>query len=155
EIPSEYCVVVCHVDGIDKPGTSGPLTGGEIEGRRRSVAEAPDRVPGRNIVRLSGLRGNELALVVSTREARMRDFAQSLTTEITRRVSGSLVYVGLSRPCSDPMLMPAAWRDSHIALDVARQNRKATIVCFDEVGVAGLLMSIREGADFHEFVKDA
>jgi sugar diacid utilization regulator len=155
EIPNEYCVVVCHVDGIDKPGTSGLLTGGEIEGRRRSVVEAPDRLPGRNIVRLSGLRGNELALVVSTRDARVRDFVQSLITEITRRVPGSVVHVGLSRPCSDPMLMPAAWKDSHIALYVARQNRRATVVGFDEVGVAGLLMSIRDGADFHEFVREA
>jgi DNA-binding PucR family transcriptional regulator len=155
EIPSEYCVVVCHVDGIDKPGASGLLTGGEIEGRRRSVAEAPERLPGCKIVRLTGLRGSELALVVSARDARVRDFAQSLTAEITRRVPGSLVCIGLSRPCSDPMLMPAAWKDAHIALDVARQNRKATIVGFDEVGVAGLLMSIREGADFHAFVKEA
>jgi DNA-binding PucR family transcriptional regulator len=156
EIPNEYWVVVCHVDGIDKPGKSGLLTGGEIEGRRRSVVEATDRSPGRTLVRLSGLRGNELALVVSTHDAvRLRDFAQSLVAEIMRRIPGSLVYVGLSRPGSDPMLMPAAWKDAHIALDVARQNRKATVVGFDEVGVAGLLMSIREGADFHEFVKEA
>jgi sugar diacid utilization regulator len=154
EIPSEYRVLVCHVDGIDKPGKSGLLTGGEIEGRRRSVADAPDYLPARKIVRLSGLRGNELALVVSTRDAQVADFAQSLMTEIMRRVPGSLVYVGLSRPCSDPMLMPAAWKDAHVALDVARQNRKAAVVAFDEVGVAGLLMSIRDGADFHEFVKE-
>jgi len=155
EIPSEYCVVVCQVEGIDKPGKSGLLTGAEIEGRRRSVAEAPDRLPGRHIVRLLGQRGNELALVVSTCDpVRVRDFAQSLITEIMRRVPGSLVYIGLSRPCSDSMLMPAAWKDAHIALDVARQSRKATVVEFDEVGVAGLLMSIRDGADFHEFVRE-
>jgi sugar diacid utilization regulator len=154
ETPSEYCVVVCHVDGIDQPGKSGPLTGGEIEGRRRSVAEAPDCLSARHIVRLSGLRGNELALVVSTRDARVREFAQSLITEIMRRVPGSQAYVGLSRSCSDPMLMPAAWKDANIALDVARQSRKATVVDFDDVGVAGLLMSIRDGADFHGFVKE-
>jgi sugar diacid utilization regulator len=155
DIPGEYCVVVCYVDGIDKPGKSGLLTGGEIEARRRSVAEAPDRMPARHVIRLSGLRGNELALVVSTCDAlRVRDFAQSLIAEIMRRVPGSLVYVGLSRPCSDPMLMPAAWKDAHIALDVARQTRKATVVGFEDVGVAGLLMSIRDGADFHEFVKE-
>ena len=154
EIPNEYCVVVCQVDGIDKPGKSGLLTGGEIEGRRRSVADAPDQLSARHIVRLSGLRGNELALVVATRDVNVRDFAQSLMTEIMRRIPGSLAYIGLSRPCSDPMLMPAAWKDAHIALDVARQNRKAAVVGFDEVGVAGLLMSIRDGADFHEFVKE-
>jgi DNA-binding PucR family transcriptional regulator len=154
EIPSEYCVVVCHVDGIDKPGKSGLLTGGEIEGRRRSVAEAPDCLPARHIVRLSGLRGTELALVVSTRDVRVRDFAESLMAEIMRRVPGTVAYVGLSRHCSDPMLVPGAWKDAHIALDVARQNRKAAVIDFHEVGVAGLLMSIRDGADFHEFASE-
>jgi hypothetical protein len=153
EIPTEYCVVVCHVDGLDKPGKSGLLTGGEMEGRRRSVAEAPESLPARRIVRLSGLRGTELALVVAARDVRVRDFAQNLMTEIMRRIPGSVVYIGLSRPCSDPMLMPGAWKDAHIALDVARQNKKAAVVDFDEVGVAGLLMSIRDGTDFHKFAK--
>jgi DNA-binding PucR family transcriptional regulator len=52
------------------------------------------------------------------------------------------------------MLIPTAWKESHIALDVARQSRRTTVVGFDEVGVAGLLMGIRDGADFHEFVKE-
>ncbi|MBR0801570.1 GAF domain-containing protein [Bradyrhizobium jicamae] len=155
EIPGEYSVLVCCVDGIDRPGKAGLLTGGEIEARRRSVAEAPDRLPSRHLVRLSGLRGNELALVVSTPDVvRLRDFAQSLMAEVMRRVPGSLVYVGLSRSCRDPMLMPNAWKDAHIALDVARQSRQAAVVGFDDVGVAGLLMSMREGADFHQFVKE-
>ncbi|MGY2850699.1 sugar diacid utilization regulator [Bradyrhizobium sp. USDA 4509] len=155
EIPGEYCVLVCCVDGIDKPGKSGLLTGGEIEARRRSVVEAPDRLSSRHLVRLSGLRGNELALVVSTSDAvRVRDFAQGLLAEVMRRVPGSLVYIGLSRSCRDPMLMPDAWKDAHIALDVARQNRQAAVVGFDEVGVAGLLMSMRQGADFHQFAKE-
>ncbi|KWV48445.1 hypothetical protein AS156_18380 [Bradyrhizobium macuxiense] len=155
EIPGEYCVLVCRVDGIDKPGKIGLLTGGEIEARRRSIAEAHDRLPSRHLVRLSGLRGNELALVVSMSDtAHARDFAQSLLAEIVRRLPGSLVTIGLSRSCRDPMLMPAAWKDAHIALDVARQSRKATVVDFDEVGVAGLLMSMQDGADFHQFVKE-
>jgi putative methionine-R-sulfoxide reductase with GAF domain len=155
EIPGEYCVIVCYVDGIDVPDKSGLLTGGEIEGRRRSVAEAPERLPARHLVKLFGLRGNELALVVSTNDVvRAHDLAQSLVAEIMRLVPGSLVYIGLSRPCSDPMLMPTAWKDAHIALDVARQSRKATVVDFDQVGVAGLLMSIRDGADFQRFATD-
>jgi DNA-binding PucR family transcriptional regulator len=50
--------------------------------------------------------------------------------------------------------MPAAWRDARIALDVARQSGKTTVVGFDDVGVAGLLMSMREGADFQAFVNE-
>jgi sugar diacid utilization regulator len=50
------------------------------------------------------------------------------------------------------MSIPSAWRDARIALDVARQSRSATIIDYNDVGVAGLLMSIREGSDFHGFV---
>ncbi|WP_454617635.1 helix-turn-helix domain-containing protein [Bradyrhizobium cenepequi] len=155
EIPAEYCVAVCRIDGLDKPDQSGVLTGGEIEGRRRSVAEAPNNLPVRHIAKLSGLRGNELAIVISTCEAvRARDFAQSLIAEIMRLVPRSIARIGLSRSCSDPMSMPTAWKDARIALDVACQSRKAAVIDYDDVGVAGLLMSIRDGTDFQRFVKE-
>ena len=155
EIPAEYCVAVCRIDGLDKPDQSGVLTGGEIEGRRRSVAEAPNNLSLRHIAKLSGLRGNELAIVLSTCEAvPARDFAQSLIAEIVRRVPGSIARIGLSRSCSDPMSMPAAWKDARVALDVACQSRNATIIDYDDVGVAGLLISIRDGTDFQSFVSE-
>ncbi|UGY16321.1 helix-turn-helix domain-containing protein [Bradyrhizobium septentrionale] len=153
EIPAEYCIAVCRIDGLDKPDKSGVLTGGEIEGRRRSVAEAPNHLPGRQIAKLSGLRGNELALVISSCESvKARDFAQSLIVEIMRRVPGCTARVGLSRGCSEPMSIPSAWRDARIALDVACQSRTAAVIDYNDVGVAGLLMSIREGTDFQGFV---
>lgn len=155
-IPAEYCVLVCCVEGLDKPNSSGVLTGGEIEGRRRSVAEAPSQLPGAHrFVKLSSLRGNELAVVVAIRnDTQIRDLAQGLIAEISRRVPGATARAGMSRQCSDPMGMPAAWRDARIALDVARQGGKTTVVGFDDVGVAGLLMSIRDGADFQSFVNE-
>lgn len=155
-IPAQYYVLVCSVEGLDQPNSSGVLTGGEIEGRRRSVAEAPGQLPGAHrTVRLSGMRGNELAVVVAMRsDMQIRDIAQNLIAEIARRVPGTIVRAGMSRPCSDPMAMPAAWRDARIALDVARQSGKTLIVSFDDVGVAGLLMSMREGADFRAFINE-
>lgn len=154
EIPAQYCIVVCRIEGLDKPDKSGVLTGGEVEGRRRSVAETPNCLPGHHIAKLSGLRGNELALVISTCEGvKARDFAHSLIVEIMRRVPGSTAHVGLSRSCSEPMSMPSAWKDARIALDVACQSRSTAVIDYDDVGVAGLLMSIREGTDFQGFVE--
>lgn len=153
EIPEQYCVAVCRIDGLDRPHPSGALTGGEIEGRRHSVTEAPNRLPTRNIAKLSGLRGNELAIIISTCEGvQARDFAHDLVAEIMRRVPESIARVGLSRTYHDPMAMPFAWRDARIALDVACESRKAAVIDYEHVGVTGLLMSIREGADFHEFI---
>jgi DNA-binding PucR family transcriptional regulator len=155
-VPTEYCVLVCCVEGLDTPNSSGVLTGGEIESRRRSVVEAPGRLPGAHrFVKLSSLRANELAVVVAMRnDTHIRDLAQGLIADIKRRVPGATARAGISRPSSDPMGMPAAWRDARIALDVARQSGKTTVVGFDDVGVAGLLMSIRDGADFQAFVNE-
>jgi GAF domain-containing protein len=155
-VPAEYCILACCVEGLDKPNSSGVLTGGEIEGRRRSVAEAPGQLPSAHrLVKLSSLRGNELAVVVAIRnDTRMRDLALGLIAEIGRRVPGATARAGMSRPSFDPMGMPAAWRDARIALDVARQGGKTTVVGFEDVGVAGLLMSMREGADFQAFINE-
>ena len=155
-IPAEYCVLVCHIEGLDKPNSSGVLTGGEIEGRRRSVAEAPGQLQcAHRVVKLSGLRGNELAVVVGVRsDIQVRGIAQSLISEIGRRVPGASARAGMSRTCSNPMSMPSAWKDARIALDVARQSGKTAVVGFDDVGVAGLLMSMREGADFQAFISE-
>jgi len=156
EIPPEFCIIVCQIDGLDRPDPSKALTGGEIEARRRSVAEAPNYHSRRTqAVRFSGMRGNELAVVVSARGAEpVRDYAHSLVKEIMRRVPGAVARAGVSRPCTDAMSMPAAWRDARIALSVARENAGAAVVSFDDVGVAGLLMSMRDGADFHAFVSE-
>jgi hypothetical protein len=62
---------------FDDVGNAGVLTGGEIEDRRRPVAEAPGQLPGAHrLVKLSSLRGNELAVVVAIRnDTHIRDLA--------------------------------------------------------------------------------
>jgi sugar diacid utilization regulator len=84
----------------------------------------------------------------------MREIADAMIAEIARQVPGTIARIGISRPTSDPMMLPLAWKDARVALDVARQTGKNRVVAFGDAGVAGLLMSMREGADFKAFVAE-
>jgi DNA-binding PucR family transcriptional regulator len=53
-----------------------------------------------------------------------------------------------------PRSISASRKHARIALDVARQSGKTAVVGFDDVGVAGLLVSMREGADFQAFISE-
>lgn len=156
EFTGEFCAILCHVEGLDRPDDSGRLSVGEIESRRRSIADVPQRVPGAHrMIKLSGLRGDELGMIASHREsAQMREIADAMIAEIARQVPGTIARIGISRPTSDPMMLPLAWKDARVALDVARQTGKNRVVAFGDAGVAGLLMSMREGADFKAFVAE-
>jgi sugar diacid utilization regulator len=144
------------VEGLDRPDAAGRLTGSDLESRRRSIADAPGRLSSSHrYVRLSALRGNELAIICMFHDCnQIREVAQGLIDEIGRRVPGATIRVGTSKPCVDSMAMPGAWKDARIACEVARQKPKSGVVAFGDVGVAGLLMSMREGADFKAFVDD-
>jgi sugar diacid utilization regulator/putative methionine-R-sulfoxide reductase with GAF domain len=156
DFPDAYCVMVCAVDGLDRPDAAGQLTGRDMEVRRRSIAETPGQLPGAHRhVRLSALRGSELAIVCAHRDGgHLKALAADLIDEIGRRVPGTSVRVGISKASDDPLAMPLAWRDAKIALEVARQTGRDQAVGFGDVGVAGLLMSMREGADFTAFVEE-
>lgn len=154
ELTGEVYAMVCLVEGLDRPNDAGLLTSSEIESRRRSISDIPGRLPGAHrVVKLSALRGNELGLIGAFKDASQpKDVAEALLAEIGRQVPGSSARIGISRPTSDPLAMPAAWKDARVALDVARQTGKNRVVAFNDAGVAGLLMSMRDGADFKAFV---
>ncbi|MFO1352769.1 MAG: helix-turn-helix domain-containing protein [Gammaproteobacteria bacterium] len=156
EFSREYCVLICLVENLDQPNASGMLTGGEMESRRRTIAEAPSRLPGaqRNI-KLSALRGNELGVISAFRDGgQIKEVAQGLLDEISRRAPGASARIGISKPSRDLMAMPLAWKDARIALDVARQAPMNRIVAYADMGVAGLLMSMREGASCKGFIAE-
>ena len=87
----EYCVLLCSVEGLDRPNATGRLTGSDFESRRRSIADAPGRLSGSHrYIRLSALRGNELGIICMFRDGnQVKEVAQGLIDEIGRRVPGA------------------------------------------------------------------
>ncbi len=156
ELAGEYHVLVCDIEGLDMPNDTGRLTGRDIETRRRSIAAIPGRLAAAyRTIRFSGLRGSELVVVGMFRDARHgEEIAHALMAEIGRLVPAATPKIGISRGCSNPMAMPEPFRDARIALAVARHGSGKRVVAFHDAGIAGLLMSMREGPDFQSFIRE-
>ena len=123
---------------------------------RQAVAELPTRLPLSNrTVKLCTLRGDELIVVAAIRDGKKpREIADSLRRDLDRILPGVFSSLGVSRRVSSADAIPFACKDARIALSVTRQAGGDCVLAFEEVGVAGLLMSLREGADFRGFVEE-
>jgi sugar diacid utilization regulator len=62
-----------------------------------------------------------------------------------------ITCVGVSRSLKSPDLIPSACKDARAALTVIRQASQNRVLAVEDIGVAGLLISIRDGADFKQF----
>jgi hypothetical protein len=49
-------------------------------------------------------------------------------------------------------MIPSACKDARVALAVTRQAERKRVLSVEEIGVAGLLISMRDGADYKSFV---
>jgi DNA-binding PucR family transcriptional regulator len=120
------------------------------------AAELPTRLPLSNrTVRLSTMRGDELIAVAAIRDGKKpREIANGLRRDLDRILSGAISSIGVSRRVSSADGIPSAYKDARIALAVTRQAGGDLVQAFEEIGVAGLLMSLRDGADFRRFVDE-
>ena len=155
DLDSELCVLAFQIDGLERPGKPGQADR-ELEARRRGVADAPAKIPGgRRWIRLSALRGGELIVIAAFRNAsQIKATAAAILVEIERGAPGCSVGAGIGRPVVDPLAIPAGVKQARVAAAVARQSSSRRVVSFTDSGVAGMLMSLRDDADFRDFVGD-
>ena len=128
----------------------------DLDSWRQALAELPIWLPSTNrMVRLYTIRGDELIVVAALREGTgPREVAKSLCEELDRRIAGAVTRIGVSREVAGPEAIPSACKDARVALAVTRQAARNRVLAVDEIGVAGLLMSLVDGADFKEFVAE-
>ena len=62
--------------------------------------------------------------------------------------------MGVSRRIELPEAIPSACKDARVALAVTRQAGRKRVLSVEDVGVAGLLMSMQDGADLRNFVAE-
>ena len=67
---------------------------------------------------------------------------------------GAVTRIGISRRIDAPDAIPSACKDARIALAVTRHAGRNRVLGVEEIGVAGPLMSMRDGADFRGFVAE-
>ena len=153
DLSGDICVIVCAFEAqATRTGARSPDAGSW----RQAAAELPTRLPLSNrAVRLCTMRGDELIVVCAVREGKKpREVADVLRRDLDRIMSGALSSVGVSQRVSSTDALPSAYKDARIALAVTRQAGGDPVQAFEEIGVAGLLMSLRDGADFRRFVDE-
>jgi sugar diacid utilization regulator/putative methionine-R-sulfoxide reductase with GAF domain len=153
DLSGDICVIVCAFEAqASRTGARSPDAGTW----RQAAAELPTRLPLSNrAVRLCTMRGDELIVVCAVREGKKpREVADVLRRDLDRIMSGALSSVGVSQRVSSTDALQSAYKDARIALAVTRQAGGDPVQAFEEIGVAGLLMSLRDGADFRRFVDE-
>jgi sugar diacid utilization regulator/GAF domain-containing protein len=156
DLNGDMCVIVCAFDAQTRRDGARLPDEADMANWRQTAAELPARLPSSNrTVKLCTLRGDELIVAAALKDDRKpREVAEVLRRDLDRILSGVFASFGVSRRIASPDAMPLAWKEARIALAVTRQATRERLVAFEDVGVAGLLMSLRDGADFRGFVDE-
>ena len=156
DLSGASCVLVCQFEERDRRGADRTKDRVDLDSWRQALSELPIWLPSTNrMVRLCTIRGDELIVVAALREGTgPSEVAKSLCEELDRRIAGAVTRIGVSREVAGPEAIPSACKDARVALAVTRQAGGNRVLAVDEIGVAGLLMSLRDGADFKEFVAE-
>ncbi len=155
DLSGGMAILVCWFDELLRRGVR-ELEAGERGSWRQTLAELPTRLPSSNrAVKLCTLRGDELVIVaVANLGTEPRDLAEALCKDLDRAVPGTIARIGVSRRIESPDAIPSACKDARVALAVTRQAGRKRVLSVEEIGVAGLLISMQNGADFKSFVAE-
>jgi sugar diacid utilization regulator/GAF domain-containing protein len=107
-----------------------------------------------NGVRAVAMHGMLLAVVCTAEPLEDAErLAHRLAQRLNEALSGRPVFVGGSSRCEHARALPVAYRESLIALDVARQLTRTGSVVYDRAGVVGMLLSLRHESGMQRFLE--
>ena len=154
-LDGDLCLIVCSFESETRRQGGRPPNDGEANWRQ-AVVEVPARLPALNrAVRLCTLRDDELVLIVALREGHSkRSLAETLRRDVERLAPGAVACLGVSRLIGSADEFPLRYQDARIALAVTRRAGGNRMIAFEDIGVAGLLLSLRDGGDFQGFVAE-
>lgn len=132
---------------------SGLETGPLAPAHRRQLLAVLDELTMRN-ARAVALRGLSLAVLCDDDDLdTIERFAVQLTRRLQAVVPEHMVLVGGSSACASAPRLHVAYREAHIALDVARQMNRSGAMVYDRAGILGLLLSLRHESGMQKFLK--
>jgi sugar diacid utilization regulator/putative methionine-R-sulfoxide reductase with GAF domain len=154
-LEGEQWVFLCAIDGIEAHAASEGWSAAELAVFRRRIENVHRSLERFNdSVRLCGMRGNLLALVCAGNAGRDPEASGGdLARSIAAFASGLCARVGISLPCLDGLALEAAHREARISLEVARQRGAVATARYEDAGIVGLLLSLRDEADIAKLVR--
>jgi sugar diacid utilization regulator/putative methionine-R-sulfoxide reductase with GAF domain len=156
DLSGDICVIVCAFETQARRAGGRSLDAPDAGGWRQAMAELPACLPLSNrTVKLCTLRGDELIVIAAVRDGKKPgEVADGVRRDLDRILADAFTSAGVSRLISSADAIPLACKDARVALAVTRQAGGDRVLAVEEIGVAGLLMSLRDGADFRGFVEE-
>ncbi len=139
-------VAFCDVPGVGDVG-AGTLADLELRRRRmRDLCLQPTISGGKLLA--SSTRGDRLALIYSgLAVAEAERVGQRLLVRMAQEMPGVTISIGMSGICPAPFDLPNAAREARISLDVAARRHPVRVAVYEQIGIVGLLLSLREDSD--------
>jgi PucR C-terminal helix-turn-helix domain/GGDEF-like domain len=155
DLAGPHRVIHCATHGLDEIGRAEGWDTNLLERNRRIVQELCERALGAaHGLKFLGSRGGLLVAIVTTANAaKVRDVLRPLGEEIKREIPGLHTVWGVSAAIASPMDYRAAHREATIAALAASKLGANNIAIHEELGVVGLLLTLREDADLAKFVR--
>jgi sugar diacid utilization regulator/putative methionine-R-sulfoxide reductase with GAF domain len=148
-------VYLCRLEGIEKRALADGWTAKDLSARRRAMVQAHRSVTSLSpLVRLAGMRGNTIALVCSVHAAQdAAEIGNAWARAVAERMPDLVVHVGISSVCHDSKELHGSLREARISVEVARQRGPVAAATFEDGGIVGLLLSLRDEADVRKLVR--
>jgi sugar diacid utilization regulator/GAF domain-containing protein len=145
---------LCKLDGIEKFASAEGWNAQEMSAFRRRIG-ALHRVVGlANSVKLAGMRGNVVALICCACDpSEAERSGLEWASAIAEQIPGLHAQVGISALCETPMALNASLREARISIEVARQRGPVAAATYEDAGIVGLLLSLRDDADVRKLVR--
>ena len=107
-------------------------------------------------LRLMATRGSLLVAAVTSKDgSQIKEMLKSVDESLVRELSGLRTFWGISAPCGNAGNMHTAHCEASSAVLFVRKLKFGTnVAVHEELGVIGLLLKIRDGADLDKFVHD-
>lgn len=107
------------------------------------------------VVVVAGIRGNQLCLLCKGMpDAPQASALNAIRERLKNEWHTGPVPMGLSGSHSDWRTLPSAFREAVIALEVARHRRQNPVASYDNIGIMGLLLNLRDKADLRRVVEE-
>lgn len=97
---------------------------------------------------IAGIRGDQARLLCRDGDRVSLSTSINILVKELRQAFPSLApAAGISSVCDNVQLLPTGLREALVALEVARHRNQATVTFYDEIGVLGLLINLRDRVD--------
>jgi len=146
DIPGTCRALLCSVESSVKRPLASDLGLAGLEERRQAVRSACLSSEAASLRQaIVSARGGVIAILFADDGSRDIDQVVSrLTRRVSARMPESTILIGASSRIENLRLLPKAYREARIAVDVARQRGQSGAVVYDKSGIVGLLYSVKQ-----------